>query len=231
MHSVRMNGREVFRFATRVMERASRQVVERAELKMDHIELIIPHQANGRIIQSARESLKMAPERVFSNLDRYGNTSAASIPIALCEAIGEGRVNPGDHLILVGFGAGLTWGAALLEWALPLPKTPISRVKHAYLWGRYRWARVTSFFRRALRWLSGLSKTSTGHTRFLVVRARNKLDKAGAEIQKAGLDVAGKARNGLDKAGSEIQKAGNHVADRAHLTRHPPDDPPPPASE
>jgi 3-oxoacyl-[acyl-carrier-protein] synthase III len=216
LHSIKMNGREVFRFATRVMERASRQVAERAELKMEHVELIIPHQANGRIIQSARESLKIPAERVFSNLERYGNTSAASIPMALCEAIEEGRVQPGDHLILVGFGAGLTWGAALVEWAQPLPKTPIPRLKHVYLTFRYRWARVASFFRRAWRWVEGLGKTSTGHTQFLWLQARNGIDKAGHEI--------GKARQGIGKAGKD-------VADKAHLLRRPPDDQPPDATE
>ena len=111
-HSIRMNGREVFRFATRVMDRAAREVVERAGLTLDDVDLFIPHQANLRIIRAAARSLGVDEERFFVNLDRYGNTSSASIPIAMCEAIECGRVKPGDVLVLVAFGAGLTWAAA-----------------------------------------------------------------------------------------------------------------------
>jgi 3-oxoacyl-[acyl-carrier-protein] synthase-3 len=201
-----MSGREVFRFATRVMERASRQVAEAAGVSIQDVELIVPHQANGRIIESAAKALKLPDARVYSNLQRYGNTSAASIPIALCEAVEEGRVHPGDHVILVGFGAGLTWGAALVEWGVPLPLTPTSPWKRAWLWLRYRWARVESFFRRAWRWIDGLGKTSTGHTRMLWFRARDEL---------------GKARTEISRAGKEIEQAGKDVAEKAGLSRPP----------
>lgn len=114
-----MNGREVFRFAVRVMETASVQAVRKAGLAMDDIELVIPHQANQRIIDAARERLELAPERVMSNVARYGNTSTASIALALREALDEGRVRDGDDLLLVTFGAGLTWGSCVLRWHDP----------------------------------------------------------------------------------------------------------------
>ncbi|MCL5108934.1 MAG: ketoacyl-ACP synthase III [Chloroflexi bacterium] len=120
-HYLKMNGPEVYRFAVDAMVRASRAVIEQTGVLMDDVELVIPHQANVRIIQSAVKALKLPPEKVFTNLARYGNTSAASVPIALCEAVEQGLVKQGDHVVLVGFGAGLTWGAALVQWGAPLP--------------------------------------------------------------------------------------------------------------
>ncbi len=118
-HFVKMNGREVFRFATTVMPRATENVVKKAGWRMDDVRLIIPHQANTRIIESAAKRLGLPMDRFFVNLERYGNTSAASIPIALTEAVAQGKVRPGDKLVLVGFGAGLTWAAAAVEWGIP----------------------------------------------------------------------------------------------------------------
>ena len=211
LHTIQMNGREVFRFATRVMERAAKEVAEQANVPIDHIEMIIPHQANGRIIDSASKALKLPADRVYSNLERYGNTSAASIPLALCEAIEEGRVHSGDHVVLVGFGGGLTWGAALIEWDVPLPIVPTSRLKVIWMSLRYQWARVESFFRRAWRWLEGLTKTSTGHTRTLWFRARDEIDRAGNGLGKAGRDVA--ARAGLARPPKEeVPEADEHPA-------------------
>jgi 3-oxoacyl-[acyl-carrier-protein] synthase-3 len=138
MHTIKMNGREVYRFATRVMASASRQVVEQAGWPLEEIDLFIPHQANRRIIDSAAKALKLSPEKVFVNVERYGNTSAASIPIALCEAIDAGKVKPGDHLVLVGFGAGLTWGSCAIEWsaakhgATPPRRAAVSRLRYAW---------------------------------------------------------------------------------------------------
>lgn len=125
MHFIQMQGRDVFRFAVRVVPAATRQALERAGLSIDDVALFIPHQANGRIIESAVRDLKLPPEKVYSNLDRYGNTSAASIPIALCEAVEEGRLKPGDVVVCVGFGAGLTWGATVVRWTYPQP-APVS---------------------------------------------------------------------------------------------------------
>lgn len=121
LHYIQMNGREVFRFATRVIDKATREVVEKAGLTLNDIQLFVPHQANLRIIQAATRSLELPDDRVFVNLDRYGNTSSASIPIALCEAFENGRLKRGDKIVLVGFGAGLTWAAAVVEWGEPEP--------------------------------------------------------------------------------------------------------------
>jgi 3-oxoacyl-[acyl-carrier-protein] synthase-3 len=118
-HYIKMNGREVFRFATTVMPRATENVVKKAGWRISDVRLIIPHQANTRIIESAAKRLGLPMEKFFINLERYGNTSAASIPIALTEAVAKGRVLPGDKLVLVAFGAGLTWGAAAVEWGVP----------------------------------------------------------------------------------------------------------------
>ncbi|MCX7838001.1 MAG: ketoacyl-ACP synthase III [Anaerolineae bacterium] len=124
MHYARMNGREVYRFATRVMVEATQNVVKRAGWSLGQIDLFIPHQANVRIIESAAKTLRLSSERFFVNLQDYGNTSAASIPIALCEAVEANRVNPGDRLVLVGFGAGLTWAACAIEWTASKPGVP-----------------------------------------------------------------------------------------------------------
>lgn len=111
-----MNGQEVFRFATQAVVQSTERVVKKAGLKMEDIHLIVPHQANLRIIESAAKRLKMPLERFVVNLQEYGNTSAASVPIALHEALAEGKIKPGDKVVLISFGAGATWGATLLEW-------------------------------------------------------------------------------------------------------------------
>ncbi len=121
---VKMNGREVYRFASTVMPRATEAVVQKAGWQLQDVALVIPHQANDRIIAAAIKRLGLPADRFVVNIARYGNTSSASIPIALCEAIAEGRVNAGDRLVLVGFGAGLTWGALALEWGVPEPARP-----------------------------------------------------------------------------------------------------------
>jgi 3-oxoacyl-[acyl-carrier-protein] synthase-3 len=148
LHYIHMNGPEVFRFATRVTARAARQALAAANINLEDISLFISHQANGRIIHSAAKSLKLPPEKVFVNLDRYGNTSAASVPIALCEAIGQDRVKRDDHLVMVSFGAGLTWAAVVVRWGVPLPVPRPSRWRVARRLARYRWAAVRSYLRR-----------------------------------------------------------------------------------
>lgn len=115
--TIRMEGNEVFKFAVRIMGEAALEALRRAELDPEDVDLFIPHQANIRIIDAAAKRLNLPAEKVFVNVDKYGNTSAASIPIALNEAYEEGRIAAGDRLVLVGFGAGLTWAAAVLEWA------------------------------------------------------------------------------------------------------------------
>lgn len=121
LHYIQMNGREVFRFATRVMAEATQQTLESVDMDMDDVELLIPHQANQRIIEAAARGLNYPMDKVMVNLDRYGNTSTASIPIATVEALEQGRLNPGDNTVMVAFGSGLTWGAALVQWSGPLP--------------------------------------------------------------------------------------------------------------
>lgn len=116
LHYLRMDGQRVFKFATRVMADSVTKVVTASGLTVDDIGLIIPHQANDRIIEVARRRLRVPPEKMMVNLDRYGNTSAASIPLALVDAVEEGRVQSGDHLVFVGFGAGLTWASAVFHW-------------------------------------------------------------------------------------------------------------------
>ncbi len=113
---VSMNGREVFKFAVRVMHTATKQAVSEAGLELKDIAQFIPHQANYRIIDAAREYLELPEDRVVANVDRYGNTSAASIGLALREAIDDGRIKDGHHLLLVTFGAGLTWAASVITW-------------------------------------------------------------------------------------------------------------------
>jgi 3-oxoacyl-[acyl-carrier-protein] synthase-3 len=115
-HFIRMNGREVFKSAVRVMETVSREMLEQHQLSADQLSLVIPHQANIRIIEALAGNLKLPMEKFYVNLDRFGNTSSASIPIALDEARRSGRIKPGDLTLLVAFGAGLTYGAALVRW-------------------------------------------------------------------------------------------------------------------
>jgi len=114
-HYIKMDGRRVLKFATRIMSKAAVEAVKASGLSLSDIDLLIPQQANLRIIELARRHLGLPEEKVFINVDRYGNTSAASIPIALCEAIEEGRVNEGDNLVIVGFGGGLTWAATVVH--------------------------------------------------------------------------------------------------------------------
>lgn len=117
-HYINMNGNEVFKFAVRILEEAARKAAEKANLTIEDVDFIIPHQANIRIIDAAIKRLKFPREQVVVNLDKYGNMSSASIPVALDEAYRDKKIKKGDKLILVGFGAGLTWGANLLEWNL-----------------------------------------------------------------------------------------------------------------
>ncbi|KYH32489.1 beta-ketoacyl-ACP synthase III [Neomoorella mulderi] len=122
LHTIHMNGPEVFKFAVRVMGEASLKALEQAGLRKEEVDFLIPHQANIRIIEAATKRLGLAPEKVYVNLDRYGNMSSASIPVALDEAYREGRLKRGDKVVLVAFGAGLTWGAAVLSWSLASPE-------------------------------------------------------------------------------------------------------------
>ena len=116
MHFLRMEGKETFKSAVQAMQTAAEEALRRCEIDISRIKCIIPHQANRRIIDAVVERLGAKPEQLFVNLHKYGNTSAASVAIALDEAIASGRVQRGDLILLVVFGAGLTWGAAVIEW-------------------------------------------------------------------------------------------------------------------
>lgn len=111
-----MNGREVFKFAVRIMGEASTRVVEKAGLESDDIDMFIPHQANIRIMESARERLGIEREKMSVSVNRFGNTSAASIPLSIQQELENGRIKDDDTLVLVGFGGGLTWGAMVIKW-------------------------------------------------------------------------------------------------------------------
>lgn len=153
-HMIQMNGREVFRFATRVMASATRETVSLSGWDLEDVTWVIPHQANLRIIEAAARGLKMPLDKFIINLDRYGNTSTASIPIAVCEALDEGRIQDGDKLVLVGFGGGLTWGALTLDWVIAEHK-----ISRAARWRRSSMvllARIRSFLLRVYRKIEGL---------------------------------------------------------------------------
>jgi 3-oxoacyl-[acyl-carrier-protein] synthase-3 len=113
---MRMEGQEVFRRAVRAVEQSATATLAKAGMTADDVDLFVPHQANARIISLAAERVGLPPERTMVNVDRYGNTSAASIPLALAEAADQGRINDGDIVLLSGFGAGMTWASALLRW-------------------------------------------------------------------------------------------------------------------
>ena len=116
LHYLRMDGRETFKNAVQAMYHAAQEALRRCELDISKIKCVIPHQANRRIIDAVGKRLGATPEQLFINLDRYGNTSAASVAIALDEAVSSGKIQRGDLILMMVFGAGLTWGAAVIEW-------------------------------------------------------------------------------------------------------------------
>jgi 3-oxoacyl-[acyl-carrier-protein] synthase-3 len=115
---VKMNGREVFKFATRILVQSAQHLLERCDVTIDAVDVYVPHQANMRIIDHATKKLGIPSERVVVNVDRYGNTSSGSIPLALADAAADGRLQPGKLVLMTGMGAGLTWGSALMRWTL-----------------------------------------------------------------------------------------------------------------
>ena len=113
---VKMNGREVFKFATRVLVSSARDLLDRVGMSVDEVDVYVPHQANIRIINHAARKLGFPPEKVVVNVQKYGNTSSGSIPLALADAVADGRVRAGAKVLMTGMGAGLTWGSGLIEW-------------------------------------------------------------------------------------------------------------------
>jgi 3-oxoacyl-[acyl-carrier-protein] synthase-3 len=118
-HFIKMQGQEVFKRAVRAIVDSAIVTIERSDITVEQIDWFVPHQANLRIIESAASRLGIPMERVVVNIEQYGNTSAASIPIALFEAVDAGRIQDGDLVLLSGFGAGMTWASALLRWGVP----------------------------------------------------------------------------------------------------------------
>ncbi|NLY76647.1 MAG: ketoacyl-ACP synthase III [Tissierellia bacterium] len=116
LHTIKMDGREVFKFAVRIMEKTSLNVLNKANITLDELDYLVPHQANIRIIDSASRKIGITPDKVYVNLDRYGNMSSGSIPVALDEAYRNSLLKTGDMILLVAFGSGLTWGSTLLKW-------------------------------------------------------------------------------------------------------------------
>lgn len=153
LHAIQMDGKEVYRFATRVMTSAVKDVVMCAGLTLDQIQLVVPHQANRRIIESSAKALGLPEDKFMVNVEHYGNTSAASIPMAVCEAVAQGRLRADDHMVMVGFGAGLTWGALVVQWdATPTPESGWHRIRRQV---SYELAKVRSAFRRSVRRVEG----------------------------------------------------------------------------
>lgn len=116
LHYIKMEGNEVFKFAVRIMGNAALKVLEKSNIKLDDVDFLVPHQANIRIIEAAAKRLKLSMEKVYVNLSEYGNMSAASVPVALDEAVKKGYIKQGDIVVLVAFGAGLTWGSTAMKW-------------------------------------------------------------------------------------------------------------------
>jgi 3-oxoacyl-[acyl-carrier-protein] synthase-3 len=145
-NTISMDGRQVFRFATQAITESVQETVSKAGLTVEDIDLIVPHQANTRIIDTAAKRLKVPREKFFLNVDRAGNTSAASIPLALCAAVEADRLKPNDNVVFVGFGGGLTWGASLVKWDATPPDIQLSQ--RNWRDPRYIWARGRSKIRR-----------------------------------------------------------------------------------
>lgn len=148
-NTISMNGRQVFRFATQVVSDSVVDVVKKAGLTMEDVNLIVPHQANVRIIDSAAKKLKVSSDIFHVNVREAGNTSAASIPIALCDAVESGRLKPDDNVVFVGFGGGLTWAASVVKWNVTPPE--ISRSEKEWQRARYIWARTRSRMKKVRR--------------------------------------------------------------------------------
>lgn len=148
-NTISMDGRQVFRFATQVIVESIHDTLKKANKTIDDVSLIIPHQANMRIIETAAKRLKIPAEKFYMNVHTLGNTSAASIPIALCDAVNDGRLQPDDNVIFVGFGGGLTWAASLVQWNVTPPET--SRRRKEWKRARYIYARSRSKMKKVRR--------------------------------------------------------------------------------
>ncbi len=162
--SIQMAGRQVFRFATQVVSEAILDVLKKADLTIDDVALIVPHQANSRIIETSAKKLGVSPDLFYMNLEKAGNTSAASIPIALCDAVNAGLLHPDDNVVFVGFGGGLTWAASVVKWDVTPPQ--VSVVDREWKRARYIAVRGRSRLRRlSRRWGARLLGSPTPEAR------------------------------------------------------------------
>ena len=150
LYKMYMVGGEVFKFATRVVSESVEEACQLAEVKVSDINLVIPHQANLRILQAAARKLGIDIGKFMNNVERYGNTSAASIPIALCEAIEQKRIQDQDHIALVGFGGGLTWASMIIRWGIPRPSEQQSSLLNRQR--RHVQYRIAKWRSRSRRW-------------------------------------------------------------------------------
>ncbi len=156
-NTIAMDGRQVFRFATQVIADSVHETLRKANMTLEDVDLIVPHQANTRIIEAAAKRLKLPQEMFYTNVQWMGNTSAASIPIALCDAVKDGRLQPDDNVIFVGFGGGLTWAASLVKWNVTppdvsLPRREWRRARYVYARGR---SKMKRYGRRFGAWIGG----------------------------------------------------------------------------
>jgi 3-oxoacyl-[acyl-carrier-protein] synthase III len=149
----RMDGGALYRFGLRAEHTAASEALKRSGLTVADVDLFIPHQSNARLIQQVASSLKIPPEKVYVNIERYANTSAAALPLALCDAVDEGRLKPGDHVLMAAYGAGLAWAGAVVEWELPTPVKPLPRWRRAWLGALGFVARQRTRLLRLSHWL------------------------------------------------------------------------------
>lgn len=154
-NTIGMDGRQVFRFATNIIASSVQESLNKAGMTLDDVALIVPHQANTRIVEAAAKKMKIPVEKFYMNVEHAGNTSAASIPIALCDMIREGRLRPNDNVVFVGFGGGLSWASAVIKWDVSTTQTPFLDQEWKRM--RYMIARGRSRLRR---WQRRLGATS-----------------------------------------------------------------------
>lgn len=215
MHRIYMDGRGVFRFATRVIGESIKMALDQVGLTPEHINLVIPHQANQRIIDHAAKALKIPEDRIYSNIAQYGNTSAASIPIALAEAMELNRIRPGDVIAFVGFGGGLTWGASIVEWTALPPKST-----YTLTWGRRQGAYALAGVRRAaVRWwrrLLLLSPTTW------IAAARRSVRQRRERLQ----EQAGTLQQRAQERAQDLQQRAQQLIEREDRKAEPPAEPP-----
>ncbi len=192
MHRIYMDGRGVYRFATKVVGESVRDALTQIDMEPNDLALVIPHQANQRITDYAAKSLKLPDEKVYSNIARYGNTSAATIPIALADAVDEGRIKAGDIIAFVGFGGGLSWASMIVEWtAIP------GKAQYSITWGRRQGEYALAGLRRPLRrWWRRLMLLSP--TTWIIALRKAVADRR-ADIQTRAEDIQHRAAQIMER--------------------------------